>query len=233
MALYDFALKCPNCQASDKRVMQSRRNVHKVPYDAYFAAVRSDVYGEGSGFEKKLDFLKKYVAGFETLQEKGDRNGIYLFSTEKGCGKTFLASVICNEIFARYLYPAICCSEARLLDYLGTAYNRNTEQSPKDNLKNIRMLFIDDIGQKKTGREYLDDVLFDILDYRMQKHLPTIFTSNFGIKQLAHAGIESRIIDRIYSIAAPVEIPAFNVRRSQAKDSMTDMMEALGFNPEA
>ena len=44
-------------------------------------------------------------------------------------------------------------------------------------MKNTEILFIDDIGAENCSAWSRDEVLGPILQYRMQSHLPTFFTS--------------------------------------------------------
>ena len=44
----------------------------------------------------------------------------------------------------------------------------------------MKYLFIDDIGSESVSAYSRDDLLFNILDYRMENKLCTVFTSNLS-----------------------------------------------------
>lgn len=225
--IYEFWEPCPECNKAAEVLKKQRSIYQMIPYDAHFAAINPHVYNVD--FSKKLDLIRRYIDNFNTLREV--KNGLYFYSSIKGSGKTLIASVICNEVFSRYGINSLFLSETRLLEYLEKGqdgkYDKNGyDETPKQKIKKAKLLVIDDLGQKKTGRDYLNDVLFDILDHRLQKKLPTIFTSNYKIDE---TGLDHRIIDRIYALTVPVEIPAVDVREKQARDENREMMEALGY----
>ena len=53
-----------------------------------------------------------------------------------------------------------------------------------DNIKKVKYLFLDDIGTEQVTSYSRDDLLFNILDYRMENRLCTIFTSNLSKESL-------------------------------------------------
>ena len=60
------------------------------------------------------------------------------------------------------------------------------------------MLLLDDIGAENTSNWSRDEVLGPILQYRMENHLPTFFTSNLTMDELEEAlSTTSSGVDRV------------------------------------
>lgn len=82
---------------------------------------------------------------------------------------------------------------------------------------------LDDLGAESVTSWMRDDVLGTILQFRMLENLPTFFSSNLNFKELEHhltytqRGEKeelkaARVMERIKSLATPVEITGDNRR---------------------
>jgi hypothetical protein len=135
----------------------------------------------------------------------------FLFSDETGTGKTHLAWAILNEI--------------RLADYVN-GRNRNIAFTTIGNLlselrdsikgrgkseleivnefQEMDVLALDDLGgiRSNEASDYSVSSLFEILDYRWNWELQTIFTSNKSLEQLAET-FDRRISSRIAGMCKP------------------------------
>ena len=84
------------------------------------------------------------------------------------------------------------------------------------------MLLLDDIGAENCSNWSRDEVLGPILQYRMENHLPTFFTSNLTLDELEAAlavtssGVDKvkakRIIERIKQQTISLELISKNRR---------------------
>ena len=84
---------------------------------------------------------------------------------------------------------------------------------------------IDDLGQKNTGKEWLEDELFKLLDYRMTNNRMTLVTSNLDIKQLP---FNERIKDRLEKITVEMHLPEVCVRTKEARENRQALFKELG-----
>ena len=83
-------------------------------------------------------------------------------------------------------------------------------------------MLIDDIGAENCSNWSRDEVLGPILQYRMDNHLPTFFTSNLTLDELetslsvTSSGIDKlkarRIVERIKQLTIPLELISKNRR---------------------
>jgi primosomal protein DnaI len=74
---------------------------------------------------------------------------------------------------------------------------------PNNYLKKIKILIIDDLGAEMVSKWSLNEIFFPLLDYRYEKKLFTIFTSNYSVENLKKlwlkCGIDSVSINRLVS----------------------------------
>lgn len=94
-----------------------------------------------------------------------------------------------------------------------------------EKLKKQRVLIIDDIGGETPSDWELRDILFPLLNYRIEKKLTTFFTSNFNINQLEKyykkkCSIDAvdRVIDRIYGLTQEHQLIGKNWRREMSQE---------------
>ena len=99
----------------------------------------------------------------------------------------------------------------------------NSDYSEKFNyIKKVPLLLLDDIGAENTSAWSRDEVLGPILQYRMEEHLPTFFTSNLTLMELEKSlsitsgGVDKvkarRIIERIKQLTTTMELISKNRR---------------------
>ncbi len=90
-------------------------------------------------------------------------------------------------------------------------------------VKQAPILMIDDIGADSLSSWIRDEVLGVILQYRMQEHLPTFFSSNFSMDELEeHLSVTQRgeieplkakrIMERIRYLSQEVSMSGRNRR---------------------
>ena len=89
-------------------------------------------------------------------------------------------------------------------------------------LKTVPLLLLDDIGAENTTNWSRDEVLAPLLQYRMENHLSTFFTSNLTKQELeltlsnTSNGIDKikarRIIERINQLTVDLELISKNRR---------------------
>ncbi len=82
---------------------------------------------------------------------------------------------------------------------------------------------LDDIGAETVTEWGRDEVLGTILQYRMEEHLPTFFTSNLTLEELAdHLSMTKRevdvvkarrIIERIKQLTEEITMISVNLRK--------------------
>lgn len=112
----------------------------------------------------------------------------YIFG-EYGTGKTFLSSLIGQEIIRTKLSSVLFTTATNLIFVLNP-YRKETSENgeqkepiTRQQIYNSNLLIIDDIGVENTNT-FNQSILFDIINHRYNENLQTIFTSNFNIIDL-------------------------------------------------
>ncbi len=124
-----------------------------------------------------------YLALAAILYEKSDR-GLYICG-DLGVGKTYLCTALANSLVKKgkkVAFVKVSNFFNEMKSYFGTAsemIDRNISI-----LKNAGYLFLDDIGSETVSEFVRDDILFRILDHRMENSLITMFTSNLNKEEL-------------------------------------------------
>lgn len=122
---------------------------------------------------------------------------------ESGSGKTYKAKQLALEFFNQY--PQTTGEFTTFLDLIQTYKNSFKEglngseyrKQIKD-YKECFLLILDDLGTEKAT-EFVNQTLFEIINFRVENSLPTIITSNLSLKELG-AKYDQKIIRRLEDI---------------------------------
>lgn len=164
--------------------------------------------------------LEKYCATFERQFEEGAPRikSLYMFSESPGNGKTTSAISVMNEwIIASYLGAKKRNRQAPLTpavfvdcNAFQTDYNLATMTNDEAGINSIKAVIkraqtapfavIDDIGVRSAS-EAFRAYIHAIINYRTVNGLPTIFTSNLPIEEMAQV-FDARLYDRMRDMCA-------------------------------
>lgn len=205
------------CKYQKKHLQEeaSNCNYYEMP-DALSKARMKDIDLTDS---KRVAIIKWLKSFYDTYKTDPHQKGLYLHGSF-GSGKTYLICAMLNELakterdITIVYYPELLRSlkEAFETDF-ATRINR---------LKKVNILFLDDIGAEAVTPWARDEILGTILQYRMDAHLPTFFTSNLNIEELethlsnTKNGVDKvkarRIIERIKNLSTDIELLSKNRR---------------------
>jgi len=172
---------------------------------------------------KLSDAMQNYVKNFTEFRKDG--KGLLLYGTV-GTGKTYFAAAIANSLIDRN-YTVMMTNFARLTNQIAGMFDGKQEFI--DNLNRYSLLIIDDLGAERKS-EYMQEMVFNIIDSRYRSGLPFIITTNLTaeeIKKPQEIGY-SRIYDRILERCFPVKVDGESRRRQSLKDTFSDVKEKLG-----
>lgn len=225
-AVVEYVTACPNCRGDQYRYQRNRKkaDVPAAYYDAEFKDFDWTIYEDESGKKIVLEQQQIFVTSFINDYRKWEKAGIglYIWSKMKGSGKTFLASAICNTLIKRYHIKPKFVSASKLLDIDS---NKEKGTDPIGELCDCDLLVLDDLGQKNTGEDWMNDVVFKIFDARMNNKLVTIVTSN---KKMEAQPFDDRISDRMFKVLQPIPLPNYCVRAKEAKEAKKKLLKDLG-----
>lgn len=229
----EFAIKCPYCNGGLTKRAESAKQASNIPLtfnDKKYSSFRWDLYRDESGNAVDVEAWKKLVESFLKDYEKWRVRGLglYISSRTKGSGKTFLASCICNELMETRGIKTRFVRATDLIDISKSADADSIEAYKRDPIKllcDCDLLVIDDIGQKKTGYDWMNEILFKIIDTRLTEKRSTILTSNIRLNEL---DIDSRISERINKSCYDIHLPECNVRSREATEEKKEFLRELG-----
>ena len=138
-----------------------------------------------------------------------------------GCGKTHLAAAIANFLIGEGK-PALFVNTPDLLDHLRGTYAPDSDVSYDEQferIRNVSVLILDDLGTQ-NNTEWAKEKLYQIINYRYNNRLPTVFTTNQMLEDI-EPRIRSRLMDK--ELVARVQILSHDFRRPFAEREMTEL----------
>lgn len=173
--------------------------------------------------EKLSNAMQNYVNNFTDFKKDG--KGLLLYGTV-GTGKTYYAACIANSLIDKG-YRVLMTNFARLSNKLQGMFDGKQEYI--DSLNRYALLIIDDLGAERKS-EFMQEMVFNIVDARYRSGLPFIITTNLTADEIKKPQdvSYSRIYDRIIERCFPVEVAGTSRRRQNVKDSFFDVKEKLG-----
>lgn len=180
-------------------------------------AQMKDIFINDKGRKDVIIYLQKFIKDYD---EKSPSKGLYLHGNF-GCGKTYLVAATINELLKKNIKSVIIYWPEFLRD-LKASFDDDFKEK-FEIAKRAKILLIDDIGAENLTSWARDEILAPILQYRMESHLTTFFTSNLSLEDLeVHLSItkgkvdllkSKRIIERINKLTDQVEMNASNLRK--------------------
>ena len=172
---------------------------------------------------KLSEAMKNYVKNFTEFKKDG--KGLLLYGTV-GTGKTYFAACIANSLIDAG-YAVLMTNFARLTNQIQGMFDGKQEFI--DSLNRYTLLIIDDLGAERKS-EFMQEMVFNIIDSRYRSGLPFIITTNLTadeIKKPQDVGY-SRIYDRILERCHPVNVEGVSRRRENLKADFADTQRLLG-----
>lgn len=164
---------------------------------------------------KMTNAMKKFVENFPTFQKEG--KGLLLFGTV-GTGKTFLAACAANALIDKGI-PCLVTNFARIANEVQGMFEGKQEYY--DNLNKYPLLVIDDLSaERKT--EYMQEIVFNVIDSRYRANLPLIVTTNLTRQELMHPAdlTYKRIFSRLFEMCTPIEVSGADRRQKALREDI-------------
>ncbi|AXK51376.1 ATP-binding protein [Spiroplasma alleghenense] len=150
-----------------------------------------------SSYDKKLkagevvdESRVRYVKLINTIIKNNYKKGVFL-SGLPGVGKTFLLQITANQFAQKNKVAFITVSNLIKTVKDGFSNNELQKENLLRSLMRVDYLFLDDIGGEVVTAYSRDEILFTLLNYRMENKKPTFFSANFRLNKL----------DAIYGVA--------------------------------
>lgn len=172
---------------------------------------------------KMTNAMQKFVDNFPTFQKEG--KGLLLFGTV-GTGKTFLAACAANALIDNGV-PCLVTNFARIANEVQGMFEGKQEYY--DNLNKFPLLVIDDLSaERKT--EYMQEIVFNVIDARYRANLPLIVTTNLTREELLHPSDLNyqRIFSRLFEMCTPIEVSGKDRRQAALREDIGKYKDLLG-----
>lgn len=173
--------------------------------------------------ERLSNAMLKYAEQFKDFYRDG--KGLLLHGNV-GTGKTFYAACIANYLIDRG-HRVLMRNFAELTNELQSTFD--SKQEIIDDLNRYSLLILDDLGVERRT-EYMQEMVFSIIDSRYRSGLPFIITTNLTAdeiknpKEVAYQRIYDRILERCF----PVEVSMKSRRREALRNTHADVKNRLG-----
>ena len=172
-----------------------KKNIYfeHIPEDIKNASM-DDIYMNDKNRFEVIEYLHRFIKDYK---KDTHQKGLYL-NGSFGAGKTYLVSATFNNLAQNGYKSAIIFWPEFLLELKGSFSIDFKEKY--DYIKEVPLLLIDDIGAENVTEWSRDDILCPLLQYRMENHLTTFFTSNLTIDELdEHFSNTKNKVDKVKS----------------------------------
>lgn len=173
--------------------------------------------------EKISKIAENYVNNFDEMKERG--KGL-LFYGSVGTGKTFISACIANALIDQGI-PCLVTNFARLTNTISGMYDGKQEYI--DGLNRFKLLVIDDLATERDT-EYMNEIVWNIIDARYRSGLPLIITTNLTADEIKNpAEIKrQRVYSRLLEMTIPVKVEGKDRRKTKLKEDYKDLEDLLG-----
>lgn len=167
--------------------------------------------------------IKLYAQNFKEIC-KNQINGLLLYGAT-GTGKSFLAACVVNELIDHGIFAKMTSFD-RIRNELQA--RKDDKQKYIDHLAQIPLLVIDDLAAESSS-EWMQEIVFSVINAREQSGKPMLITSNITASELKNPANpnNSRIYSRILGMCQPIEIKGADRRHkalAQGSRSLKDIM---------
>lgn len=202
----------------EKRVKEHRRIGFPEERMQYWTFANDD-----HANEKISNVARNYFDNFDRMRKDG--KGLLLFG-ECGVGKTYFAACIVNALIDQGI-PCLMTNFPRLVNTIGGMFDGKQEYI--DNLNRFPLLVVDDLASERDT-EYMNEIIFNIVDSRYRAGLPIIITTNLTAQEIKAPSEtrKQRIFSRLLEMCLPVEVKGTDRRRDLLKSDFGTYKEILG-----
>lgn len=175
-----------------------KENFKNFSFDLYSNEVNEEKYHSKLSPRKNMEFIVKLSHNFIDNFENNSQKNL-LFTGNTGLGKSFLSSCIANELLKKgktVLYQTAPVMLDTIMDY--RFGKENTSKDIYDNLLNVDLLIIDDLGTECINNMKFSE-LFNIINTRLlnnNKSTKTIISTNLSLERL-FSTYDERIVSRL------------------------------------
>ncbi|MBE6877138.1 MAG: DNA replication protein DnaC [Ruminococcus sp.] len=176
---------------------------------------QNDKKQEVNCYEKmaeNLNFCRQYATNFSTHSPS------LLIYGRAGVGKTHLSLSIVTEILGQG-YQVIYDSACDLFSRIEQEHfqREKPEVSTLESVLNAELLVLDDLGTE-FQTSFTDSVVYNIINTRINRSLPTIITANMSSDAMADM-YSPRIVSRLFAVYKPMQFIGEDIRMMKKRNN--------------
>ena len=226
----------PYCLCACEKVKQDREREEeeRKQREERIQRLRTNAFPDGSlsdcTFDRASDpnnklilAMQRYVDNFNKFHTEG--KGLLLYGSV-GTGKTFLSACTANAIIDKGI-PVLMTSVSYIANKLmGMLEGKNEDI---ESLNTYPLLVLDDLGAERNT-EFMNEVVYTIINSRYKARLPLIVTTNLTTEQLkAPTDVTmARTYSRVLEMCFPIKVEGVDIRREKARNEYKTMSDILG-----
>lgn len=174
--------------------------------------------------EKISTVARNYVKNFGKMREDG--KGLLLFG-KTGTGKSFAAACIANALIDKGC-PVLMTNFARIRGTVQGLFEGRQEYL--DSFNRFPLLILDDLGAESKS-EYMQEIVYEVINSRYLAGLPLIVTANLTADELKHPAevTNQRTFSRLFEMCLPLEVKGDDRRRDCLKEAHAEYKDILGY----
>lgn len=202
-------------EAQAKKAIENRINLVSLP-KSYKSISFEDIDLNDERREAVFDRLIDFVVDYPKTTK-----GLYIYG-DMGIGKSFLMAAMAHELSEKKGISTTLLHFPSFVIDVKNAISSGSVKEEIDNIKDVPVLILDDIGAEQATSWVRDEVLQVILQHRMLEELPTFFTSNYNFTDLEKkwATIKGndetwqsrRVMERVRYLADEIHLEGVNRR---------------------
>lgn len=217
------------CEAAERKAEEDARKhrelvmrLRKIGFPEKKIAECTFANDDGSD-PKMINAMKNFVEHFDEFKEEG--KGLLLFGSV-GTGKTFLAACVANALINKGV-PCLVTNFARIVNDVQNRWD--SRQQYFDNLNSFPLLVLDDLSSERKT-EYMQEIVFNVIDSRYRANLPLIVTTNLTREELLNPAdtMQKRIYSRLFEMCTPIAVEGKDRRKQALKSDIGKMKNILG-----
>lgn len=188
----------------------------------------NDIYRQDKS-RKDINILLKAIRLYldQIESHKGTGKGLYIYSDEKGSGKTRMAASIANELMKNHDTKVKFATSSRIVQEIRSTFDKETRTITQTELiaalQMTEVLIIDDFGIEKISG-FVNENFYNIINERYNSKRITIYTSNYALNDLPY---EDRIKSRVKETSFIMHFPEESVRDYIADHDNAEMIKSL------
>lgn len=210
---YSEGIRCECLEALLKKYTLQELNESSSIKLHDFSEFRAEYYPAGEIRDRMVKTRNMLVNYCESFSESARS---LLFAGETGLGKTFLSACMVKALGEKGI-PVAFMSAYDMLRGLEEEHFGRSDDNTMDKLLSAPLLVIDDLGSEPSGSNYYETFLYNIINGRINRSLPTIISTNLPADEIRRR-YHNRLASRLLSDYLPVLFKGTDIRQQRASE---------------